>query len=65
MDYPFAEDGTPLLTIGDNGQTLLGGEPLKLNAAVPPNPNSATPTRNAAFGGQSSGFASGDTDQVA
>ena len=67
MDYPFdefAEDGTPLLTIGDNGQTLLGGEPLKLNAAVPPNPNSATPTRNVAFGGQSSGFAAGIADQL-
>ncbi len=70
MDYPydpeaeFAEDGTPLMTIGDNGQTLLGGEPLKLNAAVPPNPNSATPTRNVAFGGQSSGFAAGIADQL-
>ena len=37
----------------------------QLNAAVPPNPASETPTRNAAFGGQSSGFASGVTDQLA
>ena len=37
----------------------------QLNAAVPPNPNSETPERGTVFGGQSSGFASGVTDQLA
>ena len=59
MEDPFAFDeaGNPLLSIGSDGGTLFGGSPLALNAAVPPNPNSATPTRSAVFGGQSSGFA--------
>tara|TARA_B110000027_G_scaffold41922_1_gene46142 strand:+ start:57 stop:1946 length:1890 start_codon:yes stop_codon:yes gene_type:complete len=36
----------------------------QLNAAVPPNPSSETPTRNAVFGGQSSGFAAGVADRL-
>lgn len=36
----------------------------QLNAAVPPNPSSETPTRSAVFGGQSSGFAAGVADRL-
>lgn len=57
MDYPY----DPL--ISDSLFTPSFDAP-ELNAAVPPNPNSATPTRNVAFGGQSSGFAAGIADRL-
>ena len=53
VDPIEAQDGTQTSTAS------------QLNAAVPPNPNSETPERGTVFGGQSSGFASGVTDQLA